>query len=118
MSISIPIYKNQFEIKQMKHFDTLLEAINHYKSEGYTSEFLVKEKSLLCRDSPDILPVNEFIVDSIYRFEGDSDPNDGSIMYAIRHNKINGIKGLLSNGYGVSADQDVSDVMILLGRKL
>ncbi|MFT6337532.1 MAG: hypothetical protein ACI86M_000694 [Saprospiraceae bacterium] len=101
----------------MKHFDTLIDAINHYKSEGYNSEFLVENKSLVCREDPSLFPVDEFEVDSIYRFEGDSDPTDGSIMYAIRH-KTNGIKGLLSNGYGIYADQDVSDVMILLGRKL
>jgi hypothetical protein len=39
----------------------------------------------------------------VYRFEGESDPSDEAILYAISSEK-HGLKGLLVNGYGVSSD--------------
>lgn len=46
----------------------------------------------------------------MYRFEGASNPDDQSVLYAISSPKF-GVKGVLVNGYGISADA-VTDAII------
>lgn len=52
----------------------------------------------------------DFMVDKHYRFEGDSDPGDEAIVYAISSLKHN-IKGVLINGYGLSSDSMTDDMI-------
>jgi hypothetical protein len=47
-----------------------------------------------------------------YRFEGNTDPSDEAIVFAIESK--NGKKGVLVNGYGISADAMSSDMAIKL----
>lgn len=44
-----------------------------------------------------------------YRFEGESNPEDSSIMYAIEGS--NGEKGTLVDGYGTVADTETANFM-------
>lgn len=45
-------------------------------------------------------------IQNFYRFEGDSNPDDEAILYAIQ--TTDGIKGTLVDAYGPSADADVN----------
>lgn len=83
----------------IQHFDTLSEAINGLRVEGYTQDLNIKENCLECQAlSLDIL-VNDFVVDKMFRFEGDSNPGDSSVLYAISSDKHE-LKGLLVDAYG------------------
>ena len=91
--------------------DTLSETMNALKSKGYTTDFNLKKECLVCeKDGKElhILP-NEFEIEDIFRFEGESNPDDSSILYAIKSDKHN-IKGVLVNAYGVYADELVSEM--------
>ncbi|MEO8582387.1 MAG: hypothetical protein ABI415_01250 [Flavitalea sp.] len=46
---------------------------------------------------------DEFEIDKVYRFEGESNPDDSSVLYAISSPKFK-LKGTLVNGYGIYAD--------------
>jgi quercetin dioxygenase-like cupin family protein len=46
----------------------------------------------------------------VYRFEGASNPDDESIVYAISSAKF-GVNGVLVNGYGISADEASSKLV-------
>ena len=48
------------------------------------------------------IDVNDFEIVEFYRFEGDSNPSDESIVYGIE--SANGLKGILVSGYGISAE--------------
>lgn len=52
-------------------------------------------------------PPWEWVVEALYRFEGDSDPADESIVLAVRHAK-SGVRGSLVSAFGPagSADED------------
>lgn len=87
----------------MKDFETLSEAINGLKKEGYEHNFNLIDEYLELKSQKERYTANEFDVDKVYRFEGMSNPDDNSILYAITTSK--GRKGILTDGYGVSGGQ-------------
>ncbi len=95
----------------MKEFyGTLSETINGLKSAGYTLDFNMRNENLVCLQDSITLSPEDFEIDKVYRFEGESNPDDESILYAISSAKFS-IKGLLVNGYGISA-VEISDTLI------
>lgn len=90
--------------------DTLSQAIDALKKEGYTEDFNLQKNYLECRDGAFKVWHDEFIIDKFYRFEGDSDPADEATVYAISSTKHD-IKGILVNGAGIYT-QDVADEML------
>lgn len=93
----------------MYNYDTVTEAINGLRERGFTLDFNLQTNSLQCFN-PDLnLTPEEFEIKEIYRFEGDTDPNDEAIVYAIESR--DGHKGVFVNGYGPSADAVGADMM-------
>ncbi len=81
-------------------YDTLSQATNGLKQRGFTVDFNLQENCLICNTGkfdPDDFEIVEF-----HRFEGESNPDDLSIVYAIESN--DGLKGVLVSGYGISAE--------------
>ncbi|HET9057500.1 MAG TPA: phosphoribosylpyrophosphate synthetase [Chitinophagaceae bacterium] len=93
----------------MYSYDTVTEAIAGLKQRGYIIDFNIGYDCIVCHDTPLSLMPNEFKITEVYRFEGDTDPADQAIVYAIESK--HGEKGVLVNGYGVYSDQ-VSDELI------
>lgn len=87
-----------------EYFGTLSETINGLVKLGYTHDFNKKEECIVCHKTNITLSPDDFQIDHVYRFEGDSDPEYQSILYAISSSKF-GIKGTLVNGYGTSSDE-------------
>lgn len=102
--------KNKTSNDNIGIMTTLSEVINHLKEKGYTTDLNLKPNYLKCEgDSQKLFP-GEFIVDKHYRFEGESNPDDEAIVFAISSVKHN-LKGVLINGYGISSE-GISDEMI------
>lgn len=89
-------------------YGTLSETINGLIKIGYTKDFNVNDGSIL-RANITQRPKN-FQIDKIYRFEGTSDPNYQSILYAISSVNHN-IKGTLVDGYGNSSNAAVAKLV-------
>lgn len=81
-------------------YDTVSEAVEGLGERGYDLDFNLKENCLICRD--DRIDVKDFEIVEVHRFEGNSDPADEAIVYAIESNR--GHKGILVSGYGISSD--------------
>jgi hypothetical protein len=94
----------------MHNYENVLEAINGLKALGYTEDFNLKQNCIECRNGQYIIFHNEFEIDNYFRFEGDSNPEDQSILYAISSEKYN-LKGILINSYGIYSDP-ISDEMV------
>lgn len=84
-------------------YGTLSETINGLKKDGYSLDFNVRQERIICHESNMELSPEDFEIDKVYRFEGASNPDDQSVLYAISSSK-SGAKGVLVNGYGISAD--------------
>lgn len=99
----------------MKKFEktemtTLVSCTNKLTTEGYTENFVAKENGIEAQSSKKMYEPYHVKVNSFYRFEGESDPADNSILYAIETN--DGLKGMLVDAYGVYANPLVSDFML------
>lgn len=88
------------KIAVMITYDTVSEAISGLRERGFNLDFNLRENCLVCNNEK--FDVNDFEIVEIYRFEGDTDPSDEAVVYALESTK--GLKGILVNGYGISAD--------------
>ena len=82
------------------------------KSQGYTHDFTVQDGRLTTMDDQSALtfsPEETTIVD-YFRFEGESNPDDMAILYAIE--TTDGAKGTISSAYGTYANEDVDQFIL------
>ena len=84
-------------------YDTLSEAVNDLVNRGYTHNFNIACDAIECKDISLKLTPGDFEITEFYRFEGESDPGDEEIVYAIE--SAQGAKGILVNAYGVYSDE-------------
>lgn len=81
-------------------YDTLSEAVNGLKKRGFVTDFNLEENCLVCHG--DKFDIADFEIVELHRFEGNTDPSDEAIVYAIE--SVKGTKGILVSGYGISAE--------------
>jgi hypothetical protein len=86
----------------MHSYTTLSEAVRDLKKRGYTEDFnlephCISSSSLNLQVKPE-----NFTVDEFHRFEGMSNPDDNSIIYAI--SATDGTKGTLVDAYGMYSE--------------
>lgn len=93
----------------MPGYNTLAEAVNALVARGYTEDFAMEPECIHCASLQIRLHPEDFQIDEFYRFEGMSNPDDNSVVYAI--SSLDGtLKGLLVDAYGVYAE-NVSPAM-------
>jgi hypothetical protein len=81
-------------------YDTVTEAVNGLKKREFTVDFNLEENCLVCHAGK--FDVADFEIVEVHRFEGNTDPSDEAVVYAIE--SVNGMKGVLVSGYGISAE--------------
>lgn len=93
----------------MKSYQSLSEATNDLRKRGYTYDLNLKPDHVECPTLDLQLHPEDFMIDEFYRFEGMSNTDDNSIVFAISSKE--GLKGVLVDAYGVYADS-LNDAMI------
>jgi len=96
----------------MKNYESLVDALKDLKARGYTQYFEMEYSCIYCGLLDLRLNPEEFTVDEVYRFEDDSNPDDGSVLYVI--SSTAGVKGTLVDAYGVYADNMSFDMAMRL----
>lgn len=89
------------EMKSLSELTQILEE------KGFTEQFRVKDSTLISPIDGKGYRPDEVKAVNFYRFEGISDPDDMSVLYAIE--TIDGRKGTLIDAYGTYADTDIDD---------
>jgi len=92
----------------MTTYETLHEAINGLKSQGFTLDFNLREDCIECGETGRLDP-DSFEITEVHRFEGMTNPDDSSVLYAIEGK--NGEKGVFVDAYGAYANS-LSTAMI------
>ena len=92
--------------KSKNDLKPLQSVLGDLKSQGFETDFWFDKTKL----RPFQYPSRSYnkseveMVDS-FRFEGDTDPDDDSILYLIK--TCDGLMGTISNGHGLNADDDL-----------
>lgn len=85
----------------MHHYDSLSEALEGLRTRGYTENFNLLTDCLESATRELRLHPEDFTIDEFYRFEGDSNPDDSSVIYAISSGAL---KGVLVDAYGMYSE--------------
>ena len=94
----------------METYDTVVYALNGLKARGYTVNFNIAFDKLMCTDNKICLNPNEFEIVEVHRFEGETNPADEDVVYAVE--SIDGsIKGVITSAFGMYADSASTDML-------
>lgn len=103
-----PGYSNAND--KVTEMNSLAMVMNKAVKNGYTEQFKVGSRGFhTAEEGSKVYAPEELSVINFYRFEGESDPGDNSIMYIIE--TADGKKGILVDAYGPYADPKVSAFM-------
>ena len=85
------------------NYASVTQALADLEARGYIDEFDFKDDHLFnntkgIRFNPLELKITEY-----YRFEGESDPEDNVVVYAIESD--DGLRGVIVDAYGAYADE-------------
>ena len=91
-------------------YDTVVAALNGLKERGYTLDFNLAFDKLICHENGICLNPLEFEITEVHRFEGDTNPSDEDVVYAVK-SKDGKIKGSISGAFGMYADSASTDMI-------
>lgn len=89
-------------MKPTYHYTTVLEALEELKEKGFHHDFNLHTESI--KASP-----NDYAVEHVYRYEGDSDPDEESVVYGII--SISGTKGVFVSGFSANSDDEAAKIL-------
>ena len=89
-------------MKPTYHYTTVLEALEDLKEKGFDHDFNLHTEAI--KKNP-----NEYAVHHVYRYEGDSDPDEESVVYGII--SISGKKGVFVSGFSANSDSEVAHIL-------
>jgi len=101
--------QNQFPKEEVPFMNTLTYCVNKAVKGGYTDNFKVTDRGLQKEESDTIYHPEQVKVVNYFRFEGQSDPGDNTILYIIETD--DGSKGTLIDAYGAYSDPKVNKFM-------
>jgi len=77
----------------MRSYESLAEALADLRKRGYDVDFETQSNCLYCSELDLRLNEEEFQIDEVYRFEGNSHPIDNCVVYAFT--SPTGIRGTI-----------------------
>ncbi len=94
----------------MRAYDTVTEAINDLRNRGFNVDFNIAFDKLLCVQNNACLNPSEFEIVETYRFEGETNPSDEDVVYAVE-SKEGSLKGIVTSAYGLYADSVSTEML-------
>ena len=64
----------------MKNYESLADALDDLGKRGYEADFEPQSNCLYCSNLDLRLNEEEFHVDEVYQYEGDSNPDDNAVV--------------------------------------
>jgi len=89
--------------------NTLTSCVNNAVKDGYRESFKVTKQGLVSNSKNKTYKPQDVKVIDFFRFEGESDPADNSILYVIETS--DGTRGTLIDAYGTYADEAINKFM-------
>ncbi|MFE3867703.1 hypothetical protein ACFX5E_06385 [Flavobacterium sp. LS2P90] len=89
-------------MSNMYHYATVSEALDDLNEKGYTFDFNIHGEDII--KNP-----HRYEIEHIYRYEGDSNPDDESTVYGIKSSS--GKKGVFVAGFSANSENDAARVL-------
>lgn len=86
----------------LDEMNTLSQILNKLTVKGYDNEFRWNNEGFVFNDK--VYKPGDLTIVKSYRFEGESDPSDTSVLYLIKAN--DGLIGYSIDAYGVYSNHD------------
>lgn len=97
------------QLQKPQEMKTLVSCLNSLVRDGFEEHFKVTDKGLKALRTDKYYDPTQVKILNYYRFEGDSDPADNSILYAVETK--DGLRGTLVDAFGPYADTKVTNFM-------
>ncbi|HMQ67631.1 MAG TPA: hypothetical protein PKA90_01745 [Ignavibacteria bacterium] len=91
------------------YMTTLSQMIPKLREKGYVNDFEMIDGGMLSKQTNEAFQPEELTIERVYRFEGDSSPDDSSVLYGVKAS--NGVKGILIDAYGADDDDDLAEFL-------
>ena len=96
--------------------ETLSEALARLERAGYRDSFRAEDGQLRALEAGRSYPPEQLVAEEIVRFEGDSDPQDQLVLFALRSSD-GAVRGTWLASYGAQTDAESAGVMRRLGKR-
>lgn len=90
-------------MEDIYHYATVSKALEELKDKGFTYDFNLHEEDIV--NNP-----NDYQIVHIYRYEGNTNPDDEAIVYGIRTKS--GKNGVFVSGFAANSVSDAAQVLI------
>lgn len=94
---------------QIPHMKSLAACLNKMVLDGYDDDFKINDTGLKSLKTNKVYNPEEIHISNFFRFEGQSDPNDNTILYVIETE--DGAKGTVVDAYGPYADTKLTEFL-------
>lgn len=92
-------------MKSIYHYASVSKALEDLYKKGFATDFNLQEENI--KDNP-----HQFEIVHIYRYEGNSDPDDEAVVYGIKSSS--GEKGVFVAGFSANSQSDAAEVLAKL----
>jgi len=92
-----------------KLYRTMTEAVRELKKIGFTANFQFRDQAFRDVKTGRTFKAEDLTIVEYYRFEGVSDPDDMSIVYAIE--STDGTQGIIADAFGVYANPQLGSFL-------
>ncbi|MGH2575703.1 MAG: phosphoribosylpyrophosphate synthetase [Ignavibacteria bacterium] len=90
----------------VNQFETMTEALENLKNRGFTNSFKIEEDGAKSIETGELIKPEDIIIVEYHRFEGDSNPDDMSVVYAVE--SAQGMKGTFVDAYGTYSNPHIN----------
>jgi hypothetical protein len=91
-------------MKTPHEMTTISETLNLLQDQGYTEEFIIEDRKVFRKSDRKVYNPEDLAIVRHFRFEGDSDPADMSVIYVIE--AADNTRGILIDAFGTYAGYD------------
>ncbi|MEP7147222.1 MAG: hypothetical protein ABI792_09470 [bacterium] len=84
-------------------------VIPEVRSKGYVNDFELIKGRLMSRQTGEIFKPEDLVIERVYRFEGNSNPDDMAVLYGITAQS--GTKGIVIDAYGTYDNEELGNFL-------
>ena len=92
--------------------NTLSQVMVSLKNKHCAKDFAFENKKLVCKETNETFDPEDLILEKAYRFEGDSSPDDMSVLYHLM--STGGTSGMLIDAFGTYSNPKIAEFIKLV----